>query len=113
MPYPFPWSSQRDIPASTREGLQIAGLPAQRVCFTMALMRDYDSPTSVSNIARLKTELDKLIKKGELLRIALVVDLKKFDPDDMEKVKEIKLPSFKGDYETWYSLAMQVVKQLI
>jgi hypothetical protein len=100
MPYLFPWSSQRDNPESTREGLQIVGLPAQEVCFTIALMKDHDAPTSVSNIARLKTELDKLIKKGELLRIALVVDLKKFDPDDMEKIKEIKLPSFKGDYET-------------
>jgi hypothetical protein len=79
----------------------------------MALMKDHDAHTSVSNIAKLKTKLDELVKKGELLRIALVVDLKKFGPDDMEKIKEIKLPSFKGDYETWYSLAMQVVKQLI
>jgi hypothetical protein len=66
-----------------------------------------------SNIAKLKAELEKLVKKGALLRIALAVELEKVGPEDMKSLKEVKLPSFKDEYEAWYSLAMQIVKQLI
>ena len=77
-------------------------------------MENGDVPTSSqSNVAKLREQLDKLVRKGEHLRVALAVDLDKISQDDKEAVKKLKLPSFKSEYEAWYSLAMRVVKQLI
>lgn len=75
-----------------------------------------DEPTqsaSESNVSQLKGELDELIVKGELLLIAMVVDLKRVAPADKHAIQKLKLPLFKVEYEAWYSTAMQVVKQLI
>lgn len=63
----------------------------------------------------LKKELKVLIGQGELLYWAMADKVGKL-PDsfktDLEK-SEIKLPNFESEYDTWYSEALQVVKQII
>lgn len=66
-----------------------------------------------SNISKFTDELKRLIDKGKLLRLSLLLDLGLVDKAAEKKLRELKLPSFKEEYESWYSLAMQVVKQLL
>lgn len=66
-----------------------------------------------SNIAKFKDELKALIDEGELLRLSLALDLEVVDEATEKKLRELKLPSFKETYERWYSVAMQVVKQVL
>jgi hypothetical protein len=68
---------------------------------------------SESNVSKLKGELENLIGKGELLLIAMMVDLKRVTPEQKDTIQKLKLPPFKVEYEAWYSIAMQVVRQLI
>jgi uncharacterized protein (UPF0332 family) len=69
--------------------------------------------TVESNINKFKDELDKLIKEGELLRISLAIDLKLFDEKMEKELPKINLPNFKEEYERWYSVSMQVIKQVL
>jgi hypothetical protein len=71
------------------------------------------SSSAQSNIAKHKTELEKLVEEGELLRVSLAFDLQMLAQGDAKKINEAKLPRFKKEYEAWYSLAMRIVKQLI
>lgn len=68
-----------------------------------------------SKFETLKKELASLIAHGELLYYAMADDVGKL-PDtlkkDLEK-HEIKLPNFALKYDTWYSEALRVVKQII
>lgn len=67
-----------------------------------------------SNITKFKDELKDLIHEGELLHISLALDLGLADKKKIEKqLSEVKLPKFKERYEQWYSLSMQVVKQIL
>lgn len=68
-----------------------------------------------SKFEMLKKELASLVHQGDLLYYAMVEDVGKL----MDKMKkelekyEIKLPHFDLEYDTWYSEALQVVKQII
>jgi len=66
-----------------------------------------------SNINKFKDDLKKLIDEGELLRMSMALDLGIVDEATEKQLKKIEISSFKSKYEQWYSLAMQVVKQVI
>ena len=66
-----------------------------------------------SNITKFKDELKALIDEGELLRFSLALDLGVVDEETEKKLRGLKLPSFKDRYEHWYSVSMQVVRQLL
>lgn len=66
-----------------------------------------------TNIARFKEELNALVEEGDNLRLALVLDLKLTDKKTEKQLSELRLPRFKEKYERWYSLSLEVVKQLI
>lgn len=66
-----------------------------------------------SNIQRFKEDLKKLIAHGELLKYSMLLDLKLVDKETEENLKKIKVPSFKMEYEQWYSTAMQVITQVL
>jgi hypothetical protein len=74
-----------------------------------------------SNLERFKKDLKDLIGEGELLRFAILADCVR---DQLVvtlkqgKVKDIEgflkgLPSFKETYQSWYSKAKAVVKQVL
>jgi len=71
--------------------------------------------TMESNITKFKDELKALIHEGELLRLSLRLDIEEVDVDEEteKKLREIELPNFKEKYDRWYSLSMQVVKQVL
>jgi hypothetical protein len=66
-----------------------------------------------SNITKFKDELKDLIEQGELLRYRMALDLDVVDPNSKKELLKLKLPIFKDTYEKWYSLSMQVVKQVL
>ena len=66
-----------------------------------------------SNIQRNQEELERLIKKGDLLYFTLVLDLGLADEELKQKYEGIRLSSFNWEYESWYSIVMQVVKQIL
>ena len=66
-----------------------------------------------SNIAKFKSELTALVREGESLRLQLALDLEVVDKDTAKHIRELTLPSFKENYERWYSISMQVVKQVL
>lgn len=66
-----------------------------------------------SNLTKYREELERLIKKGELLYFSLLLDAGLVDEKTKKKLKELKLPSFKEEYERWYSVSMQVIKQIL
>ncbi|WP_047395784.1 hypothetical protein [Chitinibacter sp. ZOR0017] len=70
-----------------------------------------------TNLERYRSDLERLIKKGELLLISLQYNC---FPDQTkkamgEKSEEIlgKLPTFDKDYQTWYSESKTLIKQLL
>ncbi len=68
-----------------------------------------------SKFDSIKKELDDLIKRGDLLFFALVDNVGEL-PDNIKKnleKKKIKLPIVITDYDTWYTEALQVIKQII
>lgn len=68
-----------------------------------------------SKIDDMKKELDNLIMKGNHLYLSMVEDVQGLPSDfkDDLKKKNIKLPSFKKDYDSWYSESMAIIKQLL
>lgn len=66
-----------------------------------------------SNITKFRDELKALINEGEKLRLSLALDVKAVDSKMEKKLRELSLPIFKEKYEQWYSLSMQVVKQVL
>jgi len=66
-----------------------------------------------SNITKFKDELKALIAEGELLRYSLALELDIVDKDARQQLGDMKLPRFKETYERWYSVSMQVVKQVL
>jgi hypothetical protein len=66
-----------------------------------------------ANIARFKDELQALVNEGNTLRLALIADLQMGDKKVEKQLKGLKLPRFKYAYERWYSLSLEIVKQLI
>lgn len=70
-----------------------------------------------SNIDRYKNDLENLIKEGEKLELVIQYECfpdrlaEVLDKDSLKALK--KLPSFSVTYETWYSEAKAIVKQLL
>lgn len=67
----------------------------------------------ITNISRLTEDLKILIDRAQRLFYALALELNLADEETTEKLKEINLPSFKEEYERWYSEAQQVIKQIL
>lgn len=68
-----------------------------------------------SKVETMQKELRNLISKGNHLYLAMLDDVKGL-PDDFKKElkeKKIKLPNFKNEYDTWYSEALAVIKQIL
>jgi len=70
-----------------------------------------------SNLEKYKKDLEKLVKKGDSLLIAMQYDCY---PEQIakalgDKAKELikSLPNFRNDYQAWYSEAKVVIKQLL
>lgn len=63
----------------------------------------------------LKKELDRPVAKGISLSFAMLDSIGGLGDEDKDKLKKnnITLPNFKSDYDAWYTLAMQVVKQVL
>lgn len=63
----------------------------------------------------MKKELDALVARGTLLYYAMIDDTQGL-PEKLEKQlkdKKIELPNFKTEYDTWYSEAHAVIKQVL
>jgi hypothetical protein len=75
----------------------------------------------LNNLERYKKDLDKLLVEGDQLHLAMQREClpDEFDREVKkgmgEKAKEFikKLPSFSSNYQTWYSEALVLVKQLL
>jgi hypothetical protein len=68
-----------------------------------------------SRVETMQKELAELVRSGDLLYYSLADDLKKL-PEKFKKQlreKNIELPRFDSAYETWYSEAQRVVKQIL
>lgn len=70
-----------------------------------------------ANLEKYKIDLKKLVDQGELLHAAMQYECY---PDEFKKAygkdadKLIKsLPNFKSDYQSWYSPAKVLIKQLL
>lgn len=75
-----------------------------------------------SNIDRFKKDIDSLVSRGKLLEFAMrreSMGKKEFDAQLKKSLGEKadailkKLPSFKDDYQAWYSEAMAVIRQIL
>lgn len=68
-----------------------------------------------SNIELMKDEVSELKKRGHYLYLAMIDDVQGLPDDFKKELKEegIKLPNFKLSYESWYSEALVVIKQLL
>ena len=66
-----------------------------------------------SNITKFKDELKALVEEGDLLYLSLALDLGLVPEKKEKKLRERKLPSFQKNYERWYSVSMQVVRQML
>lgn len=66
-----------------------------------------------TNLTKFNEELDQLLEKGKLLLYSMALDLGAIDEETRKALLEMKLPSFKSEYESWYSISMQVIKQVL
>jgi hypothetical protein len=69
-----------------------------------------------SDIEGQKQELQNLITKGNHLYLSMLKDVHGDLPDNVKealKKHKIKLPRFNDEYDTWYSEALAVIKQLL
>ena len=64
-----------------------------------------------SIIKKFKDELDELISEGDLLVRSLIADF--IDDEDVRRERKRDLPDFRQNYEAWYSLSLQVIKQVL
>lgn len=68
-----------------------------------------------SRLEQLKKEVAELVRRGDLLYYAFADDLGKL-PDNLKKEltkAKVVLPRFDSEYESWYSEAHRVVKQIL
>jgi hypothetical protein len=66
-----------------------------------------------TNISKFVDDLKKLIDKSELLYYSLVKEMELGSQEIKKKLKEMKLPSFKSEYEIWYSESLAIIKLLL
>ncbi len=68
-----------------------------------------------SKLETMKKDLRTLIVSGNNLYLVMIDDVKGL-PDKFKKDlknKKIKLPDFRNEYDTWYSEALSVIKQIL
>lgn len=67
-----------------------------------------------SNIDSMEDELSKLMERGYNLYLAMIDDVRGL-PDELKKLgkDKIKLPNFGKEYDSWYSEALAVIKQML
>lgn len=74
-----------------------------------------------SNLDRFKKDLESLVEEGDSLLCAMLyelnpkeflLELKKNDESSAEEIVK-KLPSFRNKYQSWYSEALILIKQLL
>jgi len=68
-----------------------------------------------SKFELIKKELSELVRKGDSLYFSMLKAQEKLPEKIINKFKEkkIKLPNFNEEYDSWYSEALLVVKQII
>lgn len=66
-----------------------------------------------TNTTKFKDALKALIKEGESLWFSMALELDLLDQETAEDIRKLKLISFEKRYEPWYSVAMQVIKQVL
>ena len=75
-----------------------------------------------SNLDRYKKDLDSLLEKGDRLSLAIQAEChplqfeealtKRFDKDGATQILK-NLPSFRKTYQSWYSEAKALIRQLL
>lgn len=66
-----------------------------------------------SNLSRFQKDLKKLIDRAEILYFSIIKELGLVEGETKKKLDAMKLPSFTEEYESWYSEAYQIVKQIL
>lgn len=68
-----------------------------------------------SKVEHIKKEVNSLISKGSNLYLAMLDDVSVLPAEIRKQIQErkIKLPNFKNEYDTWYSEALALIKQLL
>lgn len=68
-----------------------------------------------SKIESMKKEVRSLVARGNHLYLAMLDDVSGLPDEITNKLKEnkIKLPDFTNDYDSWYSEALALIKQLL
>lgn len=68
-----------------------------------------------SKIESMKKEVHSLVARGNHLYLAMLDDVSELPDEITKQLKEnkIKLPNFKNDYDSWYSEALALIKQLL
>ncbi len=68
-----------------------------------------------SKIESIKKEVRSLVARGNHLYLAMLDDVSGLPDEITTKLKEnkIKLPNFTNDYDSWYSEALALIKQLL
>ena len=68
-----------------------------------------------SKIDTMKSELNALVYKGHLLHFAMIEDTEGLPEKIKKQLKDnkIKLPNFRSEYDSWYSEALSVIKQIL
>jgi hypothetical protein len=69
----------------------------------------------ISNLEKYKMDLDKLIKMGNELQVTLWLEFapEQLNNKNLESLKKEGLPSFKLNYQIWYSEVLALLKQLL
>lgn len=69
----------------------------------------------INKFKKYEDDLDKLVKKGDLLLISIFSECGQLDEQTQKDIEtaKIKVPSFREDYDAWYSVAMQLVRQVL
>ena len=73
-----------------------------------------------TNLEKYRTDLDKLVARGQLLYLSILVDhvpgqKEVFQKELREKYPDFekKLPTFSEEYQRWYSEAVECIRQLL
>jgi hypothetical protein len=66
-----------------------------------------------SKFSKLEEELKELVNQGELLQISIAIDLGILNEKQTKEFKDFKLPDIKDEYQKWYSLSLQVIRQIL
>ncbi len=66
-----------------------------------------------SNLEKYEKDLEKLVSKGDCLHLSIFKECGLDEQSDLGESLQEELPNFRFEYQTWYSEALAVIKQLI